>query len=106
MTTFSLLLVVTATLTGCNTHPSHPSSDTHQAQEKNGMVVIEAEHFSSQLQDDVRKWMVFSKDSPSHQLADVDPMHYADASEGRYIEILPDTRTNHNDKLIKDQNFT
>lgn len=106
LTTFSLLLAVTATLTGCSTHPSYSTSDIHQAEEQKGMVVIEAEHFSSQVQDDVRKWMIFSKDSPSHQLADIDPMHYANASEGKYIEILPDTRTNHNDKLIKGQNFS
>ncbi len=76
-------------------------------QEKNGLLVIEAEHFATQHKDDIRRWIIFSEDSPQqHRLADNDLPHFTDASGGQYIEILPDTRTNHHETLVKGENFT
>jgi hypothetical protein len=74
--------------------------------EVNGAVVIEAEHFAAQHKDEKRQWLIFSESSPAHDYADSDAMHYKDASGGQYIEILPDTRTNHNDTLVRGENFT
>jgi hypothetical protein len=37
---------------------------------------------------------------------DADPPHVAGASGGAYLEILPDTRATHGDKLIQGENFT
>lgn len=81
-------------------------AQAHNHQELNRKIVIEAENFASQELDEVRQWMVFTKDSTTHQLADSDPLHYENASNGSYIEILPDTRTNHSEKLIRGENFT
>ncbi len=54
-------------------------------------VEVEAESFSRQTKDDVRKWYVKS-----------DP----NASNEKYIQILPDTRVTHDDKLIAGTNFS
>jgi len=75
-------------------------------EEKDGLLVIEAEHFSTQHKDEKRRWVVFSKDSPVHSYPDSDENHYQNASNGKYIEILPDTRTNHFETLIRGENFS
>lgn len=75
----------------------------HQSE---GIVVVEAEHFASQHKDNKRRWMIFSKDSPEHTYADSDLPHYHDASGGQYIEILPDTRSNHFEELVREENFS
>ena len=81
-----------------------PNKDNYQ--EKAGFVVIEAEHFAAQHKDGKRRWFVFSKDTPPHGYADNDLPHYMDASGGKYIEILPDTRTNHFEPLVRGENFS
>ncbi len=81
----------------------------HSYQEQNGMVVIEAENYATQTQADIRRWITFSKgNTPSEakQLADADAPHTKGASGGSYIESLPDTRVNHNEALIKGENFS
>ncbi|WAJ71960.1 hypothetical protein [Catenovulum adriaticum] len=75
-------------------------------QEKDGFVVIEAEHFSSQHLDQKRRWMTFSNDTQRHGYSDNDGLHLNDASSGAYIEILPDTRTNHSEELVRGENFS
>lgn len=75
-------------------------------QEKNGVVVIEAEHFASQHLTDKRRWIVFSNESQQHNYPDNDLFHANDASSGAYIEILPDTRTNHTETLVRGENFS
>lgn len=84
---------------------SHNVNAQHH-QEVNDIVVIEAENFASQHKDEKRRWLVFSEDSQTHNYADSDTLHYKDASGGEYIEILPDTRTNHNETLVRGENFT
>lgn len=73
--------------------------------EKNGIVAVEAEHFIQQEKDEIRKWYVISKNT-NLNLTDVDPEHSETASGKQYLEILPDTRTNHNEKLIPGENFS
>lgn len=73
--------------------------------EKDGIVAVEAEHYCKQSLDSIRKWYV-TTENISPGLADPDEVHCADASGNSYMEILPDTRTNHNDKLEKGTNFT
>jgi hypothetical protein len=59
-------------------------------------VEVEAESFASQEKAEVRKWQVVK--APER--------HSAGASGGAYVEVLPDTRTTHDDKLIKGENFS
>jgi hypothetical protein len=77
--------------------------------EKNGLVVIEAENFSTQVLSDQRRWLVFNDGDGVNSkgiFADPDVPHTNGASGNSYIEILPDNRTNHDEKLIPGENFT
>ncbi|MBD1388634.1 hypothetical protein IC617_04260 [Neiella sp. HB171785] len=81
------------------------AAPTHHI-EQNGSVVIEAEHFASQHLDAKRRWLVFDHQSIPHPYADADPIHSEQASNGAYIELLPDTRVNHHETLILGENFS
>jgi hypothetical protein len=75
-------------------------------EETGGRVAVEAEHFYKQTLNKVRSWYIFT---PAHQpriTPDGDPAHLAGASGGAYVEILPDTRRTHADKLITGKNFS
>ncbi|MFY8328148.1 hypothetical protein [Pseudoalteromonas sp. ZZD1] len=98
----SYLPIVIASFIASTTH----ASAGQVYHENAGFVVIEAENFSTQHLDDKRRWLVFSKNTPEHNLADADQAHYHDASNGAYIEILPDTRSNHHETLVINENFT
>lgn len=87
-----------------NHHQKQHLQKNHQ--QKSGLVVVEAEDFAAQHKDDKRRWIIFSKETPAHAYADSDLPHYADASAGKYIEILPDTRTNHFETLVRGENFS
>ncbi|MFK7983912.1 MAG: hypothetical protein AB8G86_28300 [Saprospiraceae bacterium] len=75
-------------------------------EENNGLVVVEAEDFHSQEQDDVRKWYRIDKNYTANIQPDIDPNHASTASGKVYLEILPDTRTNHDEKLVRGENFS
>jgi hypothetical protein len=60
--------------------------------EADGRIEVEAESFVSQEKSDVRKWLVRST--------------IPGASGGAHIEVLPDTRRTHGDKLIHGENFS
>lgn len=73
--------------------------------EEGGLVAVEAEHFVKQTKMDVRAFHLTTADRTPEVKPDGDPSHVAGASNGAYLEILPDTRRTHADKLIKDTNF-
>ncbi len=75
-------------------------------EEKDGVLAVEAEHFSSQELAEVRKWYVINKKSDVSDLKNEDELHFEDASNKAYLEILPDTRKTHDDKLIHGVNFS
>lgn len=75
-------------------------------EEKNGFLSVEAEDFHSQELDEVRKWYRVDKDNIPNVPPDIDEPHFSSASGGAYLEILPDTRTNHDEKLIRGENFS
>lgn len=99
-------------------------SDDLVIAEKNGMVAVEAEHFFKQELTDKRAFhLTHSVKTPEVRLVpsvvvlnrpkgtpyvrpDGDPSHVAGASGGAYLEVLPDTRRTHDDKLIKGENFS
>ena len=76
------------------------------AKEVAGLVVIEAEDFASQEADEVRRWYLVSEDQTPDVGSDGDENHAATASGGTYLEILPDTRRNHDEELIHGENFS
>ncbi|MFK7817831.1 MAG: DUF5060 domain-containing protein [Planctomycetaceae bacterium] len=74
-------------------------------QEKDGFLAVEAEHFFKQEKTDKRAWYLTTTKSAPKLTPDADPEHSAGASGGAYLEILPDSRRNHDEKLIHGENF-
>ncbi|MEM0895675.1 MAG: DUF5060 domain-containing protein [Verrucomicrobiota bacterium] len=74
-------------------------------EEVDGVVAVEAEHFFKQEEDAVRAWYLTTSTSAPGPKPDADPNHAAGASGGAYLEILPDTRKNHGETLIRGENF-
>jgi Gylcosyl hydrolase family 115 C-terminal domain len=74
-------------------------------EERDGVVAVEAEHFFRQTDTDVRKWYIVKEGDEIEVSPDGDPNHAKSASNGIYLEALPDTRRSHDDKLISGENF-
>jgi len=74
--------------------------------EKDGLVAVEAEHFFRQARTDKRGWYVTTGDRTPDVQPDGDDNHAATAGAGAYLEVLPDTRRTHGDKLINGDNFS
>ncbi len=75
-------------------------------EEVDGVLAIESEHFYKQSTKEIRAWYITSSKSSMELKPDPDTSHVAGASGGAYLEILPDTRANHGEKLIQGENFT
>ena len=75
-------------------------------EEKNGMLSVEAEYFFKQSKNEVRQWYRFSKNEEPNVGRDEDQSHCFGASNNAYLEILPDTRVTHGDKLVNEENFS
>ncbi len=74
--------------------------------EMDGLVAVEAEHFVRQDLRDVRAFHITSSTHTPAVEPDGDPSHVTGAVGGAYIEILPDSRRNHSEKLIRGENFS
>lgn len=75
-------------------------------EEEDGLVVVEAEYFYKQSNSDIRQWYRTSKEELSNVGLDGDAPHCGDAGNNAYLEILPDTRITHENKLIAGENFS
>lgn len=75
-------------------------------EEVDGIVAVEAEHFYKQTLIEKRAWYIASAKDSARIQPDSDPVHVAGASGGAYLEVLPDTRANHSERLIQGENFT
>jgi hypothetical protein len=73
--------------------------------EKDGFVMVEAENYSTQRADEIRKWYTIDADF-STTLEGMKENLASSASGGRYLMILPDTRVTRDNKLIQGVNFT
>ncbi len=74
--------------------------------ENDGMVTVEAEYFNKQSHSDIRQWYITAKEAITKVGRDEDAPHHKDASNSTYLEILPDTRVTHSDKLVQGENFS
>ncbi len=63
--------------------------------ETDGLLIVEAESFDQQTLTEMREWVVISTGARAES-----------ASGNAYVEAVPDTRTTHDDKLIRGENFT
>ncbi len=86
--------------------PAFDPAGTVVFKETGGLLVVEAEGFAAQMHDGVRKWYVTSKAQAASIQPDGDESHADSASGNAYIEVLPDTRRTHADKLTSGQNFS
>lgn len=100
----TLLCTLTAATAGPKAGEPIVKSDV-VFEEVNGVVAVEAEHFFKQTLNNVRSWCLFSPAGQPKLTPDADPPHLDGASGGAYLEILPDTRRNHGEKLITGENF-
>ncbi|WP_198152370.1 hypothetical protein [Draconibacterium sediminis] len=75
-------------------------------EEEKGMIAVEAEYFFKQSKNDVRQWYRTSKNEQAKVGRDEDGSHCKNAGNNAYVEILPDTRVTHGDKLITGENFS
>lgn len=97
-TTLFTLLLLPSLSTGAD--------ETTVFQEEGGLVAVEAEDFFEQTEKDTRAFYLTTDDETSGVAPDGDPSHVGGASNGAYLEILPDTRRTHGDKLIRGTNFS
>ncbi len=74
--------------------------------ESDGIAAVEAEHFFDQQKVDTRAFYLTTSETQPKFSPDGDPPHVGGASNGAYLEILPDSRRNHGEKLIKGTNFS
>ena len=74
--------------------------------EVDGVVAVEAEHFFKQTLSDTRAFYLTTSDEEPQFDPDGDPSHVGGASNGAYLEILPDSRRNHGEKLKPGVNFS
>ena len=108
----AIILTLTACMLGCTAVLADPSlirplaSADLVIEERDGFVAAEAEHFFRQENTDVRAWHRTTAESEPGLQPDADPNHVAGAGGGAYLEILPDTRKNHGEKLIHGENFS
>lgn len=75
-------------------------------EETDGLVAVEAEHFFKQTKNEQRKWYRTSAVEWPETGRDIDSPHPKSAGNNAYLEILPDTRSTHADKLIHGENFS
>lgn len=71
-----------------------------------GILVVEAEDFDTVDRQHHRKWYLTTVDQTPEVKPDPDPSHVEGASDGAYLEILPDTRVTHADPLVNGVNFS
>jgi hypothetical protein len=65
-----------------------------------GTVVIEAEHFTAQRRDMIRRWYLNSAQHTPAARPDGDPVNVDGAGGGAYMEALPDTFVTDDDRAI------
>lgn len=101
-----LLILFLTTVVVMLTTSSAFSLQEFVSKESNGLVLVEAESFATQQEHETRRWYVVTPDSLPTDLVDGDPAHAETASASAYLEILPDTRRTHDDKLTHGENFS
>jgi hypothetical protein len=75
-------------------------------EEQDGLVAVEAEYFYKQDKTELRQWYRTTRHEAANITPDKDDNHGSDAGNYTYLEILPDTRTTHDDELIRGENFS
>ena len=100
------VFISVSVFTSCSQDEKEAISDKESPEPTHEIIAVEAESFYKQDLDEIRKWyLIDGEDSPQVERDD-DPSHASTSSGGAYLEILPDTRVSHDDKLIAGENFS
>lgn len=99
-------LLLGTILFGCSSQAHHNQPVTTPHIEHHGQLTVEAEAFAEQSLNGVRKWYAVTPDHTPDVGPDPDDNHAATASGQTYLEILPDTRTTHDDPLVHGTSFS
>ncbi|WP_111980314.1 hypothetical protein [Algibacillus agarilyticus] len=103
---FNVVFLVVSVLINGAVYATMVEVNARNVVEQHDIVVVEAEAFATQHLDDKRRWHIFSAQSKPHNYPDGDRVHADNASAGQYIELLPDTRVNHHETLVRGENFS
>ena len=95
-----------STMNSCAKEVNKNPSNEDIFNEVRGVLAVEAESFYKQDRDELRKWYIMDGIISPKVGRDEDSSHAATSSGRAYVEILPDTRVTHDDKLIKGENFS
>lgn len=99
-----LLLPIAAITNAQNSSDPIVSKDL-TFEDKNGIVVVEAEHFYKQTKTEKRFWYINSPEHNPQVWPDYDTASYKDAGGLAYIEALPDLFHTDNDPIIQNDNL-
>lgn len=108
-TVFGKLGILSAAL--ISTYSANAQSARCFEETSSGVIAIEAEGYFSQEKTSKREWFVIGNGATTPK-PDPDGSHVGDASGGRYIEVLPDTRVvGHSgpgpeDPIVRGENFS
>lgn len=103
LTVFTLLLLLHTTKVFSQDASASDSQPAYV--ERGGLLIVEAEDFADQKKTELRAFHLVSQDATVDATPDGDEAHWRDASGKAYLEILPDTRRTHADKLVPGENF-
>ncbi len=98
--------VLPLTLAGQQGNHEPRESQTAVLEETNGFLMVEAEQFHEQQRAEKRRWVTLPAEASSAGLAEDDLLPSTSAGAGAYLQVLPDTRRTHGDKLIAGENFS
>ncbi|MFG0290292.1 MAG: hypothetical protein ACF8CQ_19085 [Rhodopirellula sp. JB044] len=103
-----LTALLTTIVGGIQSVENRASADAAVSAAPQVPIVVEAESFTRQREDDVRQWHIIPAPEGAPAITDADQRKQAaeGASNGSYIRLLPDTRRTHGDKLIRGENFS
>jgi len=99
------LLILSATITNAQNSSDPIVSEDLIFEDKNGMVVVEAEHFYKQTLKEKRAWYINSPDHHPQVWPDHDTATYANAGGLAYVEALPDLFHEEKDPIIQNENL-
>jgi len=75
-------------------------------QERDGFLMVEAERFARQDKTTMRSWYQLPTGLPLPGVVAHEAAPARSASGGAYVQVLPDSRRSHEEKLISGENFS
>jgi hypothetical protein len=100
-----LFLSAIANISGVAVYPPPSIAPDAVFAEEDGIVAVEAEHFQQQSMNAVRAWYINDATTRPLVRPDHDSAPYEDASNGAYVEALPDLFHEEVDPIVMRENL-